>query len=64
MNSVSAISISRPLVSRLAPRIALWTCESVTPKARSFSGSTSTWYWRTKPPTEATSETPSRLIRS
>ena len=54
---------TRPPTSRLEARIAAITRASGTPKPRSFTGSTTTLYCRTKPPTLATSATPSALAR-
>jgi hypothetical protein len=63
MNSASAISTTRPPVSRLEARIASTTRDNGTPKLRSFTGSTTTLYWRTKPPMLATSATPCAFAR-
>ncbi len=52
-------SIVRAPTSTLDIRTALKISSSVTLKARIASGSTSIWYSCTKPPTEATSLTPS-----
>ena len=57
--STRLISIVRAPTSTFDMRTAANTCSSVTPYARIASGSTSTWYSRTKPPIEATSDTPS-----
>ncbi len=60
--SARLISITRAPTSRFEPRTARKTSSSLTPCARMASGSTSIWYSRTKPPTEATSATPSADI--
>ena len=57
MYSASASSSTEPPVSWFALRIALTTFSWVMLKARSFCGSTTTWYWRTMPPRDATSAT-------
>ncbi len=52
-------SIVRAPTSRLDRRTAFITCVRLIPAARIASGLTSTWYSRTNPPIDATSETPS-----
>ena len=63
------IMYSRPPISRTrAPMSMLWDPIASTTrvtgmsKARSRSGLTSTWYWRSKPPRLATSETPGTAV--
>ncbi|MNJ61792.1 hypothetical protein D3C77_575980 [compost metagenome] len=64
MYSVSASSSTAPPVSWLARPMASVTCAWVTPRLAIFSGSSSTWYWRTMPPMVATSATFGRVISS
>ena len=64
MYSASPISMTDPPVSWLPSCIACFRSASVTPKARSLSGSTTTWYWRTMPPIVATSATPGTVCSS
>ena len=64
MYSASAISTTEAPISWLPRWIAPWTCARGISKARNLSGSTVTWYWRTMPPTVATSDTPGRLCSS
>jgi hypothetical protein len=61
MNSNSEISTVRPPVSMLLVRTASPISDNVTPWARIRAGSTTIEYCLTKPPTLATSETPSAL---
>ena len=64
MNSFSATSIRPPPTSLLLSWIAVRIAEIGSPYARSRFGSTVIWYWRTKPPTLATSETPGIAVSS
>ncbi len=62
MYSVSAISITRPPTSRLLAAITSETREIGMSNSRRRTGSTVTEYWRTKPPTLATSATPGAVV--
>ena len=62
MYSVSVISMVRPPTSWLLDRTASLTRASGMPNACSFRGSTTTWYSRSNPPTDATSATPDALV--
>ena len=64
MYSASPISMTEPPASWLPDWIARFTMASVMPKARSLSGSTTTWYCRTMPPIVATSATPGTVCSS
>ena len=64
MYSASPISMTEPPVSWLPSLDRLLELRSVMPKARSLSGSTTTWYWRTMPPIVATSATPGTVCSS
>ncbi len=62
MYSLPPISITRAPTSALCAPIACTTRITGIRNARSFSGSTSTWYCLTKPPRLATSETPGTAV--
>ena len=64
MNSFSATSTRPPPTSLLLSRMAVRISPMDRSKARRRLGSTVTWYWRTNPPTPATSETPRTAVSS
>ena len=64
MNSRSATSMRPPPTSLLLSWMAERMAEMDRSYARSRFGSTVIWYWRTNPPTLATSETPGTAVSS
>ncbi len=64
MYSVPLHSSRRPPASLFEARTAAVTLVSGTSSAASRTGSTVIWYWRAKPPTVATSATPSTACKA